>query len=430
MFIPWTSIYLLIILTLGEAEGHPIFSGWLRKVSAASGGDAGWIWGWAWGADSTVAVVDRSPPVIFESRPASFGAMLDDPLLGYVIPMSSFTVPCVNTTDDEEVRISEKNNLGCPRLCVVGPHEPERTESWIALVQRGTCQFVLKVREAQRFGAKAVVVGGDDPATSGNADTLVNMYSPGDSSDIKIPATFIRFSDYKQLSHLIETSNTSTWGIKTLSLQISAEYASWEWYSPILTFLVLLFIPSSLTFVTILIHRVRAVRAARRDRAPEDIVNSLPWCVWTGSRWEKHEGAVPVAQENNETPSSENDLMPDLERGENANDAVGTDSAPSYHGDPSTSNGKHGWFDEQTECAICLSDFAKGDRVRVLPCQHIFHLDEVDAWLIQRKKLCPVCKADVTQPHPPSDGPPPTTLVPTEETPLLSNDSPHDAPHA
>jgi E3 ubiquitin-protein ligase RNF13/E3 ubiquitin-protein ligase RNF167 len=25
--------------------------------------------------------------------------------------------------------------------------------------------------------------------------------------------------------------------------------------------------------------------------------------------------------------------------------------------------------------------------VRELPCQHIFHLDEVDEWLIQRKKL-------------------------------------------
>ena len=45
------------------------------------------------------------------------------------------------------------------------------------------------------------------------------------------------------------------------------------------------------------------------------------------------------------------------------------------------------WFETQAECAICLSDFEKGDRVRVLPCHHIFHLEEVDEWLIQRKKL-------------------------------------------
>ena len=39
------------------------------------------------------------------------------------------------------------------------------------------------------------------------------------------------------------------------------------------------------------------------------------------------------------------------------------------------------------ECAICLSEFVKGERIRILPCHHIFHLDEVDSWLIQRKKL-------------------------------------------
>lgn len=45
------------------------------------------------------------------------------------------------------------------------------------------------------------------------------------------------------------------------------------------------------------------------------------------------------------------------------------------------------WFRNQTECAICLSDFVNGDRIRILPCNHIFHMEEVDIWLVQRKKL-------------------------------------------
>lgn len=153
----------------------------LRKFSSGlvTESGRGWLWGWAWvWGDSTVSIVDRTPPLNFVSRPAAFGAQLSDPLLGYVIPLNSFTVSCGNSSSDIDL-ISP--NLGCPRLCISGPNEPERMETWIALVQRGKCQFVDKVREAQRLGANAVVVGGDDPDISGYPDTLVNMYSPGAS---------------------------------------------------------------------------------------------------------------------------------------------------------------------------------------------------------------------------------------------------------
>jgi hypothetical protein len=173
--------------------------------------------------------------------------------------------------------------------------------------------------------------------------------------------------------------------------------------SPILTFIVILILPSCLTFVTLLIHRIRMARAAQRDRAPETIVKSLPWRVWNGTAWEKHEGST--TQGNHSTEQLDNDL----------------ESGSSDHSTPlpSTSHGGHDhepipWCETQAECAICLSEFVKGDRVRELPCHHIFHLEEVDSWLINRKKVvgflclnvaviltflqCPVCKADVTQP--------------------------------
>lgn len=43
----------------------------------------------------------------------------------------------------------------------------------------GGCEFVKKVREAQRLGARAVVVGGQNPEITGYPDVLVNMFSPG-----------------------------------------------------------------------------------------------------------------------------------------------------------------------------------------------------------------------------------------------------------
>ena len=105
---------------------------------------------------------------------AAFGAEFNEPILGYVIPVSSFTAPCSTNSSNPSSLVQ---NTGCPPLCLTAPSYP--TETWIALVQRGQCEFVKKVREVQRMGAKAVVVGGEDPAISGYPDTLVNMFSPG-----------------------------------------------------------------------------------------------------------------------------------------------------------------------------------------------------------------------------------------------------------
>ncbi|KAF9483496.1 hypothetical protein BDN70DRAFT_799746 [Pholiota conissans] len=414
----------LLIFTFASPVEHRT-----NEVYFTTKSERAWLWGWAWGTESTVSVVDRSPVVSFPSRPAAFGAEINDPLLGYVIPLSSFTIPCNNANITEELL---PDNSGCPDLCVAGDHHP--TETWIALVQRGRCEFVKKVREAQRLGAKAVVVGGEDPEISGFPDTLVNMYSPEDSSDIKIAATYIKYSDYLQLCTLISNSNTTHSGLHTLSLLITAEYSAWEWYSPIITFIIILLLPSALTFITLLIHRIRAARAAQRDRAPEDVVRNLPWRVWTGTGWEKHEGG----EDTNTVPDI---VVTDatVEEGVVARDTSEEDASTSLPKEPSENKP---WFEQQVECAICLSQFVKGDKVRVLPCHHIFHLSEVDEWLIQRKKLCPICKADVTQPPlpppvrpytthstEPSNPPQPTpTTDATERTPLLSNNTPQGDP--
>ncbi|XP_073127639.1 RING-H2 finger protein ATL64-like [Henckelia pumila] len=45
------------------------------------------------------------------------------------------------------------------------------------------------------------------------------------------------------------------------------------------------------------------------------------------------------------------------------------------------------------ECAICLSMFSEGDKVKVLPfCHHGFHSVCVDKWLRSRSN-CPLCRA-------------------------------------
>ena len=170
---------------------------------------------------------------------------------------------------------------------------------------------------------------------------------------------------------------------------ITTEYSAWEWYSPIITFVIILVLPSLLTFTTLMIHRVRAARAAQRERAPEDVVKCLPWRVWTGTGWEKHSGIFPGLGN-----IDDDGVTPDCKLPSTSDQAdLQPPAAPT---DPSTSQvppspthpvPDQPWFEAQRDCAICLSSFVKGDYVRVLPCQHLFHLDEVDSWLIHRKKL-------------------------------------------
>ena len=47
-----------------------------------------------------------------------------------------------------------------------------------------------------------------------------------------------------------------------------------------------------------------------------------------------------------------------------------------------------------TSCVICLENYQAKDRLRRLPCFHMFHVACIDRWL-KRSKLCPFCKTPV-----------------------------------
>ncbi|WJX47719.1 RING-type E3 ubiquitin transferase [Trifolium repens] len=45
-----------------------------------------------------------------------------------------------------------------------------------------------------------------------------------------------------------------------------------------------------------------------------------------------------------------------------------------------------------TECVICISEFIKGEKVRILPkCNHSFHVRCIDKWL-KENSSCPKCR--------------------------------------
>ena len=47
-------------------------------------------------------------------------------------------------------------------------------------------------------------------------------------------------------------------------------------------------------------------------------------------------------------------------------------------------------------CAICLEAFEREEEVRILPrCDHLYHKECIDEWLLERSVFCPVCRAQV-----------------------------------
>lgn len=68
-------------------------------------------------------------------------------------------------------------------------------------------------------------------------------------------------------------------------------------------------------------------------------------------------------------------------------------------------------------CAICLEEYTIGEKLRMLPCNHEFHMPCIDQWLTTRKAFCPICKMDAHCKIAKSP--------PSEHTPLLSSVTRH-----
>ncbi|XP_022867265.1 uncharacterized protein LOC111386986 isoform X1 [Olea europaea var. sylvestris] len=49
------------------------------------------------------------------------------------------------------------------------------------------------------------------------------------------------------------------------------------------------------------------------------------------------------------------------------------------------------------QCYICLADYEEGDKLRVLPCNHKYHVACIDKWLKEINRVCPLCRCNVCE---------------------------------
>ncbi|KAI9006557.1 hypothetical protein CLU79DRAFT_712764, partial [Phycomyces nitens] len=148
----------------------------------------------------------------------------------------------------------EKDRYGCEVI------EPPTTE-WIALVERGGCSFLDKVRAMQDSGALAVVVG--DRHYNG----WITMYAPGDTSDVRVPSVFVAQHQYQIL--LMLTDNQRPLRIELLK----DDMLTW----PLLDMLLVVVISPAVMMLSIYITwRLRQRQFRKQELAPSDIVTKLP----------------------------------------------------------------------------------------------------------------------------------------------------------
>merc|ERR1712146_709073 len=82
------------------------------------------------------------------------------------------------------------------------------------------------------------------------------------------------------------------------------------------------------------------------------------------------------------------------------------DSSPEKAGRIIFSSSEPNQFINHRDCAICKSDFSDREKVRRLPCGHVFHYACVDRWLLGSvhaptifTNCCPLCKQVVQLPE-------------------------------
>lgn len=150
--------------------------------------------------------------------------------------------------------------------CDIIASPPKAEENWIALIERGQCSFLQKVKAMQDSGAIAVIVG--DRHFNG----WVTMYAPGDTSDVHVPSVFVAQHQYKALLQLFDNNNNNVPIIIT-----GDDLLTW----PLLDMLLVVVLsPAVMMLFIYLTWQVRQRQRRKNDIAPTTFVAKLPTYIF------------------------------------------------------------------------------------------------------------------------------------------------------
>lgn len=347
-----------------------------------------------------------------------------------------------NKDDDDASRSATGNPSGMRSDDEIQPAKDQPLPRF-ALVERGECPFIVKILNAQAAGFDGVVVYNDEAHRGrqqgenngfGDQDELISMWSPSrEAGRITIPSVFVGYATGKTLLELLQASESRS---EPFRIVMEAEDPPHLFLMDVI--IMLFFLPTFFTMFVIVCSRIRLLRQRAKLRAPRTLVENLPTFKWR-ENLEQDIEALEVGEKGGSGASSTaRAAVPDKTTGAAAVEGTANSSAfslrtifnrsvfrnapatssPANETHPPSSNqeatGTAGAGDEvplpipphkvrqlarkifsQRECSICLADFAVGEEVKLLPCGHLFHREEIDNWLIKSRNWCPVCRCSI-----------------------------------
>ncbi|XP_078236720.1 E3 ubiquitin-protein ligase RNF128 isoform X2 [Pogona vitticeps] len=220
------------------------------------------------------------------------------------------------------------------QACTWNTEFPTTASPWIALIARGNCTFTEKINRAAEHGAEAVVIY--NYAKRGN--NTVSMAHPGTGSTVAIMISYLKG---KEILHRIENGYQVT-----MVIEVGKKHGSWMNNYSIFFVSVSFFIVTAATVGYFIFYSARRLRLARAQNRRQRRLKA------------------------------------------DAKKAIGRLQLRTLkQGDKETGP-------DADNCAVCIEVYKPNDVVRILTCNHLFHKNCIDPWLLEHR-TCPMCKCDI-----------------------------------
>ncbi|NXJ74039.1 RN128 ligase, partial [Trogon melanurus] len=205
---------------------------------------------------------------------------------------------------------------------------------WIALIERGNCSFAEKIEVAARRGATAAVIYN---APDTGKDTVLMSHLGAES----IVAIMISNLKGMEILHRIES------GMKvTMVIEVGKKHGPWMNQYSIFFISVSFFIVTAATMGYFIFYSARRLRIARAQSRNQRRLKA------------RAKKAIEQLQ------------LRTLKQG---------DKETGPDGD---------------SCVVCIELYKPNEVVRILTCNHLFHKNCIDPWLLEHR-TCPMCKCDI-----------------------------------